>query len=433
MKNRIPRRRVGGKRKLTYLRKVKHFLWIIGPGIIAGAAGNDAGSIGSLASSGALYGCSILWALLLSLIFSYFIQDMCVRIGIVSGKGLVEHARERYGFKVGFIFLLAFLAVNFATIVAEIAGMAASLELLAWVAGFYVPYTVLAPILTVCVWIFLLKEGYGPIERVFSIVSLTMFVYVAVAFMVKPSPEEVFYGSFWITRKLTFDYLVYVSAIIGATISPYMQFYLVSAIIDKKVRVKDILSERIGSALGITISGIQAFAIVIVAAYVLFPRGIAVETARDVALALVPFLGFSAFTLFSVGFFASSLNGTGVIISSSGYSFSEFFGVERGLSKRVREAFTFYLMFTVCFMIGYGALIFGVTPIQAMVYSMVISFILSPMVVYLILRVSNDREIMGEHVNSPIIKLVGWIIFVVLLFLDAILLADMVTAYIWQP
>ena len=427
-KDRSTRRVVGGRRR-SRLRKVKHFLWVIGPGIIAGAAGNDAGSIGSLASGGALYGCSILWALLLSLIFSYFIQDMCVRIGVVSRKGLIEHARERYGFKVGFIFLLVFLAVNFATVIAGIAGMAASLELLAWVAGLYFPYTILVPILTFCVWLFLLKEGYGPIERVFSIVSLTMFVYVVVAFMANPSPEEIIRGSLWITEELTFDYLVYVSAIIGATISPYMQFYLVSAIVDKRVRIRDLLSERVGSILGITISGIQAFAIVLVAAYVLFPRGIIVETAKDVALSLVPFLGFSAFTLFAIGFFSSSLNGTGVIISSSGYSFSEFFGVERGLSKRVREAFTFYLMFTICFMIGCGALILGITPIQAMVYSMVISFILSPMVVYLILRVANDSEVMGKHANNFVMKIVGWAIFVILLLLDFILLMDVVITY----
>lgn len=429
-KNRLAQRVVSSKRRPSPLRKIKHFLWVIGPGIIAGAAGNDAGSIGSLACGGALYGCSILWALLLSLIFSYFIQDMCVRIGIVSRKGLIEHARERYGFRVGFIFLLAFLAVNFATVIAGIAGMAASLELLAWVIGFYFPYTILTPILTFCVWTFLLKEGYGPIERVFSIISLTMFVYVAVAFMANPSPKEIIQSSLWITEKLTFDYLVYVSAIIGATISPYMQFYLVSAIVDKRVRVRDLLSERVGSILGITISGIQAFAIVIVAAYVLFPRGIVVETAKDVALSLVPFLGFSAFTLFAVGFFSSSLNGTGVIISSSGYSFSEFFGVERGLSKRVREAFTFYLMFTICFTIGYGALILGVTPVQAMVYSMVISFILSPMVVYLILKIANDSEVMGKYVNNFAMKITGWIIFIVLLMLDVILLTNAVITYI---
>jgi len=318
------------------------------------------------------------------------------------------------------------MIVNFATIVAGIAGMAAALELLTGSVGFYTPYLILAPAISLAVWVFLLAKGYGPIERVFSIISITMFVYVVVAFLAKPSPEAIVSGTFWITHDLSPDYLLYSSAIIGATISPYMQFYLTSAIVDKGLRIKDLKDERVGTFLGISFSGLQAFAIVIVTAAVLFPLGIIVDTPRDVALALFPFLGGLTFILFSIGFFSSSITGTGVVVSTTGYAFSEFFGVERGLSKRVHEAFLFYFMFTACFIIGYGVLLLGITPIQAMVYSMLISFILSPLVMFLLLRITNDSEVLGKHANRGFMKYVGWLIFGILIFLDGIMLTSFV-------
>ncbi|WP_309493429.1 NRAMP family divalent metal transporter [Candidatus Hecatella orcuttiae] len=404
-------------------KRVRHLLWLVAPGLIVGSAGNDAASIGSLASAGALYGHSVLWALLLALVFSVFIQDMCVRIAVGTGKGLIEHARERFGIRVGFTYLLGLLTVNFATIVAQIAGMAAGLELLLGSLGLYTPYVVLSPILAFSVWAFLLKKGYSPVERIFSVVSLTLLAYVAVAFMAKPSPEAVAAGTFWIVHKPTPDYLLFSAAVIGATISPYMQFYLTSALVDKGVKLKDLKLGRTGSVLGITVSGIEAFAIVVVTATVLHPLGITVDTPRDAALALFPYLGAATFILFSIGFFASSVIGTGVVVSSSGYAFGEFFGVERGLNKKVAEAFHFYLTFTACFIIGYAVLLLGVTPIQAMVYSMVISFIFSPLVMLLILTTANSRELLRDAANKMHFRAAGWLIFGVLLVLDAFLIS----------
>lgn len=404
-------------------KRVKHLLWLAAPGLIVGSAGNDAASIGSLASAGSIYGHSVLWALLLALIFSVLIQDMCVRIAVGTEKGLIEHARERFGIRVGFTYLLVLLTVNFATIVAQIAGMAAGLELLLGSVDLYTPYVVLSPILAFSVWAFLLKKGYSPVERIFSVVSLTLLVYVAVAFMAKPSPESVLTGTFWVTAKPTPGYLFFSAAVIGATISPYMQFYLTSALVDKGVKRKDLKLGRTGSVLGITVSGIEAFAIVVVTATVLHPLGVTVDTPRDAALALFPYLGAPSFTLFSIGLFASSVIGTGVVVSSSGYAFGEFFGVERGLNKKVAEAFHFYLTFTACFIIGYAVLLLGVTPIQAMVYSMVISFIFSPMVMFLILTTANSRELLKDTTNRAYFKAVGWLIFGILLVLDGFLIS----------
>ena len=410
------------KPRISRWNKVKHFVWIIGPGLIVGAAGNDAGSIGTLTAGGAAFGHSILWALLLAFIFSFFIQDMCVRVGTVTRKGLVEHARMRFGFRVGFLYLICFMVVNFSIMVAGIAGMAAGLELLLSCIGFYAPYVILAPIITLFFWAFLLKEGYGHVERVFSVVSMILFVYVFVAFLAQPSAEAVVMGTLWVTHIPTQYYIFYIAAIIGSTISPYMQFYITSAIIDKNIKIRDLRNERIGNLLGISFEGIEAFAIVIVTATVLFPGGILIDTPRDAALALVPFLGIYAFALFSLGFFSSSLTGAGVVVSSSGYAFSEFFGVERGMSKKVHEAFLFYFMFTAVFLVGYGALLLGVTPIQAMVYSMFICFIFSPIVLYLILIVANDRDLMGPYANGSVMKVLGWAIFVILLLFNGILL-----------
>lgn len=406
------------QRAVSQRRGVLAYLAVIGPGMIAANAGNDAGGIATYASAGADYGYHLLWTLFPLVLALGIVQEMCARMGAVTGKGLSDLIREQFGVRWTVVVMLALLVANGGVTVSEFVGIAAATEL------FGVPRYVSVPLAALAVWWLVVKGSYRRVERVFLVMSLVFLGYIISAFMAKPDWGEVARGCVRPEVHFNAGYIFTIVALIGTTISPYMQVFIQSSVVEKGVTEEDYNLTRVDVWTGTVFSVVIAFFIIVATAATLNSTGIHIESADQAALALEPLAGLYAKLLFAVGLFGASMLAAAVLPLSTAYSISEALGFEKGVSRSFREAPIFLGIFTFLVVVGgLVAMIPGLPLISVLLVTQVINGLLLPVLLVSILRLVNNRELMGAHVNGRVYNAASWLTVVVVSALSLLYIA----------
>src|SRR5438094_2726608 len=378
------------------------FLAVMGPGIITGCAGNDAGGVTTYTAVGAHYGFALLWLLLLSTAGLLVIQEMCARMGAVTGKGLSDLIRERFGVRWTIVAMIALLIANGSNVAAEFAGVAASLELLG------VERIVSVPAAALVIWALIVFFSYRVVERALFVLVLAFVAYPISAVIVHPDWDSVMRGLAIPTLSTQQAALIAALALVGTTITPYMQFYIQASIVDKGIDREQYRFARVDVYLGAILTGLNGFFIVVVAGAVLHPAGIHVDSAADAAQALGPLAGQQAQLLFGVGLFGASLLAATIMPLSTSYAICEAFGWESGISKNFREAPVFMGLFTLLVVVGALIVLSPSVPlIPVILVSQNVNGLLLPIVLVFILKLAGDRRIMGDHANGRVSQWIG--------------------------
>ncbi len=411
---RLMRRGAQGVRRTVARRKrLLAYIAILGPGMITANAGNDAGGIATFASVGADFGYSLLWLLIPITISLGIVQEMCARMGAVTGKGLADLIRERFGVRWTALIMLALLIANAGVTVSEFVGIAAASEL------FDVSHYVSVPLAAILVWFLIAKGSYKKVERVFLLMSLVFLGYIVSAFLSRPNWTAVAIGMVRPEFKLEYAFIFTFVAVIGTTISPYMQVYVQSSVVEKGVTPDDYSKTKLDVWAGTIFAILIVFFIIVSTAATLHKAGIQITSAADAAHALRPLAGRYAQTLFGLGLFGASMLAAGVLPLATAYSISEALGFEKGVSRSFREAPIFLGTFT--FLVAVGAAI-AIVPnlplIRVLLVTQVINGLLLPIVLFAVLRLVNDREVMGRHVNGPIYNVLAWLTAIVVTILS---------------
>lgn len=376
-------------------KKIFMILSIIGPGIITANAGNDAGGVTTYSAVGAQYGYSMLWGMFAIAIGLAVVQEMNARMAVVTGKGLSDLIRERFGVRWAFFAMLVLLIANLGVCIGDFAGIAASLEL------FRISKYITIPFFTLLIWILLTRGTYSKAEKVFLILTLTFFSYVITAFMLKPNWNSVLSNVFQPKADFDKNYFLVLIGMVGTTITPYMQFYLQSSVVDKGISLKEYKYEKMDVYLGTFWGILTALFITVCTAETLHKAGINITSAQDAALALKPLAGNYSFILFAIGLFGASFLACCIIPLSTAYAVCEAFGFESGLDNKIKEAPAFFSLFL--FMILASAIIVllpKVSLISIILITQQIAGVLCPVVLIFMIKLVNDREVMGDYVNS---------------------------------
>jgi NRAMP (natural resistance-associated macrophage protein)-like metal ion transporter len=408
------------RRALTQRRGFLAYLAILGPGMVAANAGNDAGGIATYATAGATYGYGLLWALIPITVSLGLVQEMCARMGVVTGKGLADLIRERFGVRWTMLVMLALLVANTGVTVSEFVGIAAATEL------FGVPRYLSVPLAALAVWWLVVKGSYRRVERVFLVMSLVFLGYFVSAFLARPDWGEVARSVARPTFRLDGGYLFMLVALIGTTISPYMQVFVQSSVVEKGVPEEELNLTRADVWTGTIFAVSVAAFIVVSTAATLHRVGLTqgLESAGEAARALEPLAGAYARTLFAVGLFGASMLAAGVLPLATAYSISEALGFEKGVSRSFREAPIFIGIFS--FLIGSGALVAilpGLPLWRVLVATQFVNGLLLPFILVAVLRLASDRALMGVHANGRVYNLIAWLTVVVVSALSLALVA----------
>jgi NRAMP (natural resistance-associated macrophage protein)-like metal ion transporter len=403
--------------KSPIVRRLFLFLAVMGPGIITSNVDNDAGGITTYSVAGAALGYKILWVFIPMIVALVVIQEMCTRMGAVTGKGLADLTRERFGVKITFYAMIGLLLGNMGNIMSEFAGVAASMEL------FGVSKYISVPLGALFTWWLVLRWSYKVVERVFLAACLVYFSYIISGLLAHPQ-----WGT--VVRELSsphfsFDstYLTILVGIIGTTIAPWMQFYIQSAVVEKGITVKDYTYTKYDVILGSFMVNLVAVFIVISCAATLHVHGIKVDSAKEAALALGPLAGPWASTLFAIGLLNASLFSASILPLSTAYFLCEAFGIEAGVDKSWREAPAFYWLYTILIVVGAGfILIPDINLIMVMFWSQVINGVMLPFVLIFMLILINNRDIMGEYVNGWGYNLISWATVAIMIGLTLLML-----------
>ncbi|MBS1965121.1 MAG: Nramp family divalent metal transporter [Chloroflexi bacterium SZAS-1] len=414
-----PGRTSSGTREQTRprRRRIWPYLLALGPGLLAASAGNDAGGIATYASAGASYGYGMLWAMVIVTLFVGVVQEMSARLGAVTGKGFSDLVRENFSLRVTALILLTLFIANFGIIVSEFVGIAAAAEL------FGVSRYIAVPVAAALVWLLITRGSYDRVEKIFLALTLGFFAYIGAAVLARPDWGDVFWQTVRPTPKLEVGYLQLLIALIGTTISPYMQLYVQSSVVEKGVTPEEYRYTRFDVLAGTVFAGIVASFIIIATAATLFPRGITIDTAADAAVALEPVAGPYARVLFGLGLLGASLLAAGVLPLATTYVMSEALGFERGVSRSWSEAPIFMGLFTGLVVIGaLLALIPGLPLIQVLVGVYVLNGLLLPIELFAILSLVNNHELMGAHTNRLGYNLLAWAIAIIVSLLSIALI-----------
>jgi len=404
-----------------FRRRLLLFLAVMGPGIITASVDQDAGGITTYSVAGAQYGYTLLWSLPFIVIALAVIQEMGTRMGVVTGRGLADLIRERLGVRLTLLCMAVLVLANLANTASEFAGVAASLEIFGISRHWSVPLTALL------VFALVVQGTYRAIERIFLVASSLYAVYVVSALLAHPPWGTILRQILRPSFSLQGGYLTTLITIVGTTIAPWMQFYLQSSIVDKGVRLRDLRWARLDAYVGSVVAGLIAFFIIVACGATLFPSGIRVETAKDAALALEPFAGPYATVLFAFGLLNASVFSAAILPLSTAYAVCEALGWETGVDRRPREAPGFFAIYTLIILLGAAPILLPRAPlVTIMFWSQTLNGLLLPFVLLVMLRLINDPEIMGRHVNSVLFNLIAWGTAAIMIALSALLLVTSV-------
>jgi NRAMP (natural resistance-associated macrophage protein)-like metal ion transporter len=386
------------------------FFAVIGPGFITANVDNDSGGIYTYSAAGARFGYLPLWTLLPITLVLIITQEMCSRMGAVTGKGLSDLIREEFGLRITFVMMALLVLVNVTNVMAEFAGVASSLEL------FHISRYVSVPLAAVGVWFLVVKGNYKSVEKVFLLGCVLYVTYIVSGFLVKPDWKEAALYSVKPVLMLEPSYIYMLIGMVGTTIAPWMQFYLQSAVVEKGISAKEYKASRVEVIVGCIMTDVVAFFIIVACAGAIYSvKPTEIQDAAQAAIGLKPF-GQYAFLLFSAGLLNASVFAACILPLSTAYTVCEGLGFESGVNRDIREAPIFYLLYTLLIVVGAGVTLMPRFPLVQMILlsqvlnGMLLPFVLIPMVVLI-----NKKDLMREWVNSRWLNLATWITVVVII------------------
>jgi NRAMP (natural resistance-associated macrophage protein)-like metal ion transporter len=390
------------------------FLAVVGPGIITANVDNDAGGILVYSQAGAQFGHLLLWTMIPVTLSLIVVQEMCARMGAVTGKGLSDLIREEFGFRITFLMMLGILITNFGNVVTEFIGIATSLEL------FGLSRYATVPICAVIVWLIVVKGQYKSVEKVFLAASFFYITYIFAGVLAHPLWKDALVATIKPPALPAFRnqaYLYMVIGVVGTTIAPWMQFYLQSSIVEKGVTRRGLHASRWDVIVGCIFTDVVAWFIIVACAATLYVHGFRdIKYAADAAQALKPLAGQYAYILFAVGLFNASLFAASILPLSTAYTVCEGLGFESGVDQKFGDAPFFYWLYTLLIVAGGAVLLIpGLPLVKIAVLSQVVNGAVLPFVLIFMLLLINKKELMGEYVNSRLFNFVAWATTVVMI------------------
>lgn len=379
-------------------------LAVIGPGIITANVDNDAGGLTTYSQAGAEFGLDVLWVVIPTMVLLTMVQEMVNRMGVVTGQGLSDIIRERFGVKWTFYLMLLVLGTNFGNVMAEFAGIAAAGEL------FGMPRLATVPLCALLVWLLALKGTYRSVERVFLVACLFYAAYPITFFLLKPDLAQI--GEALIRPRLIFSssYLAMLIGIVGTTIAPWMQFYQQASVAEKNIALDDYAYSRLDTIVGCIVVNVVAVCIIVVCALTLNRAGIRIDHAADAARSLAPCAGQASSYLFAFGLWNASLFAACILPLSTSYTICEALGWESGVNKDFEAAPQFYVLYTAIIAMGaVSILVPGLSLVKVMFWSQVVNGLLLPVILVFVLLLVNDGKIMGQYRNGRFYNIVCWI------------------------
>jgi NRAMP (natural resistance-associated macrophage protein)-like metal ion transporter len=395
------------------------FLAVLGPGFITANVDNDAGGIYTYSLAGARYGYALLWTLIPITLALIVVQEMSARLGAVTGKGLADLIREEFGFRITFFLMLALTLANLANVMGEFAGVASSMQL------FGVSKYLSVPAVAVGVWLLVVRGTYKTVEKVFLVACSFYVCYIVSGVMAKPDWLTAAEAMVRPTLQLDTGYLTMLVGVMGATVAPWMQFYLQSAIVEKGVEPRRYAGSRLEVIVGCVVMIAITFFIVVSCAATLHVAGRRdIADAADAAQALRPLAGEYASILFALGLLNASVFAASILPLATAYSVCEGLGFEAGVNKKFREAPVFYWLYTLLIAVGAGLILIPGMPLVRIAYlSQVANGFLLPFVLVFMLLLINRADLMGQYTNSRGYNLVARATVAVLVLLTVAVLA----------
>ena len=401
----------GLRRRLTLL------LAVVGPGLITSNVDNDAGGISTYTQAGAQYGYALLWSLIPMTIALYVTEEMCARMGVITGKGLSDLIREEFGFRSTFFVMVMGFLVDLANVVAEFAGVAAAMEI------FHVSKYIAVPIAAILVWVLVLRGTYKQVELIFLVACGFYVTYIISAFLAKPDWLQA--AEHVVVPNLHFEsgYLLTLTALVGTTIAPWQFFYLQAGFVEKKVGPRQYPQARADVLVGSISCMVIVFFIIVATAATLYTSGQRnITDAAEAARALIPLAGKWAGMTFAFGLLNASLFAATILPLSTAHVICEGLGFEAGIDHKFKDAKIFYGLYTVLIAVGAGIILIPHVPLwKILIFSQVGNGIWLPVVVIFILLLVNRRDLMGEHVNSLTFNIVAWTTAVAMIVLTLVL------------
>jgi len=416
----VPRRSFG----MGVLRyRILAFLAILGPGFVTANVDNDPGGILTYSQAGAKFGYTLLWTLVPTTIALIVVQEMAARMGVATGKGLSDLIREEFGLRMTFLAMFLLSLADLGNIMAEFAGIASGMAI------FGVSKYISVPIGALLVWVVIVKGTYRPVERLLILFSLIYFAYPVSAFLAKPDWSEALYNTVVPQFRADPAYTTMMIGLIGTTITPWMQFYLQAAIVEKGLTKKDYRIAKWDVILGGIITDVVAFFIVVACAATIHKAGLgALQDPAEAAVALRPFAGEFASFLFGLGLVNASVLSAAILPLATAYNICEGLGFESGVDKSFREAKVFYTLYTGLIVLGAGAvLIPGMPLLKVILLSQVANGILLPFVLVFMLILINRRDLMGSMRNRRAGNVIAGSLTVVMIVLTLLLLWQTIT------
>jgi len=401
----------GLRRRLTLL------LAVVGPGLITSNVDNDAGGIATYSQAGAHYGYALLWSLIPMTIALYVTEEMCARMGVITGKGLSDLIREEFGFRSTFFVMIAGFFVDLANVVAEFAGVAAAMEM------FHVSRYIAVPIAAILVWILVLRGTYRQVEVIFLVACGFYVTYIVSAFLAKPNWLEA--AQHVVIPNLQFNsgYLLTLTALVGTTIAPWQFFYLQAGFVEKKVGPRQYPQARADVMVGSISCMVIVFFIIVATAATLYASGQRdISDAVQAAKALIPLAGKWAGFTFAFGLLNASLFAATILPLSTAHVICEGLGFEAGIDHKFKDAKIFYGLYTLLIVAGAGIILLPHVPLwKIFIFSQVGNGVWLPIVIIFILLLVNRRDLMGEHVNTLTFNIVAWVTAVAMIILTLVL------------
>ena len=397
------------------------FLAVLGPGFITANVDNDAGGILTYSQAGAQYGYKLLWTMIPITIALIVVQEMCARMGAVTGKGLSDLIREEFGLRMTCFIMALLVIVNFANVVTEFIGIAGSMNL------FHVSKYISVPLAAVAVWALVVKGDYKGVEKIFLAASVFYIAYIIAGAMSNPDWHQALVETVKLPERAIWhdrNYVYLTIGVIGTTITPWMQFYLQSSIVDKGVTVKQYAASRLDVIVGSFFTDIVAWFIVVVCAATLYTHGMRnITVPSDAAEAMKPIANQYAYVLFAVGLFNASFFAASILPLSTAYTVCEGLGLESGLNRSFRQAPFFYWLYTL--LIAGGAIVVLLLKLKSLmavsILSQVLNGLLLPFILFFMLRLINNKELMGEHTNTRWFNVIAWATAIIVIGLSGVL------------
>jgi NRAMP (natural resistance-associated macrophage protein)-like metal ion transporter len=393
---------------------------VLGPGFITANVDNDAGGILTYSQAGAQFGYTLLWTMIPITIALIVVQEMCARMGVVTGKGLSDLIREEFGLRITLFIMILLVAVNFTNVVTEFSGIAGSMQL------FHVSKYFSVPLCALIVWALVVKGDYKSVEKIFLIASVFYIAYIIAGVLSRPDWHLAMVETVKLPPRSVWSdkaYIYMTVGVIGTTITPWMQFYLQSSIVEKGVSVRQYKASRLDVIVGSIFTDVVAWFIVVACAATLYTHGMRnIGDPSDAAQAMKPLAGDYAFILFAAGLFNASLFAASILPLSTAYTVCEGLGFESGLDKGFREAKFFYWFYSLLLFAGAAVVLIPNFPlVKFSILSQVLNGVLLPLVLVFMLKLINKHELMGKYINTRLFNVIAWTTAIIVTALSLVL------------